>query len=327
MKISIILPVYNVEKYIGECLKSIMNQSYSDFECLIVDDCGEDNSIGVARSLIAEYTGKASFEIIESEKNGGISVARNKGIKRATGDFLMFVDSDDKLCPNALELLIDMTEKYPGVDLVQGNILCDKKSKYWNIAGRFPEFSSDCFWIREQILLWHIPVSVWGKLYRRELVASNNLTFMEGYMHEDVAWLFYFQKYISSIAFVEDMCYYYRTDNCCSVMHNADKDRTHSLLSYLELYKKAALEAYTMIEKKFVFNLLSPMKFVELLRDAKDTDVILTEINKTIDLFKTSSVDKVFLCQTKMFRLPLFVVNNPIFEKLYFLWGKKIGLS
>ena len=145
-----------------------MNHSYSDFECLIVDDCGEDNSIGVERSLIAEYTGKASFEIIESEKNGGISVARNKGIKRATGDFLMFVDSDDKLCPNALELLIDMTEKYPGVDLVQGNILCDKKSKYWNIAGRFPEFSSNRYLGLESRSFYGISRFLFGENYTDE---------------------------------------------------------------------------------------------------------------------------------------------------------------
>ena len=64
MKISIILPVYNVENYIEDCLKSIMDQTFSDFECLIVDDCGEDSSIDVARSIISEYTGNASFEII-----------------------------------------------------------------------------------------------------------------------------------------------------------------------------------------------------------------------------------------------------------------------
>lgn len=327
MNISIILPVYNVENYIGDCLRSIMNQTYSDFECLIVDDCGSDNSIGIARSLIAEYKGTASFVIIESDKNGGVSVARNKGIKQATGQFLMFMDSDDKLCPNALELFVEKTEKYPGVDMVQGNILCEKKSEYWNISGRFPEFSSDRSWIREQILLWHIPISVWGKLYRRDLIVSNDLFFMEGYMHEDVAWLFDFQKHISSIAFVEDMCYYYRTDNSYSVMHSADKDRTFSLLSYLALYKKAAAEADTIIEKKFVFNLLSPMKIAEMLRNSKDTDAILAEIDETKDFFRSSSVDKIFLCQTKMFKLPFYVVNSSIFEKLYFLWGKKIGLA
>lgn len=324
MKISIIIPVYNVEKYIVECLRSIMDQTYSDFECLIIDDCGSDKSIEIAKSAISEYTGKGTFEIIKNEKNGGISVARNNGLKRATGDFVFFLDSDDKLCPNSLELLISMVERHPGVDVVQGNIQCERKSDYWNIRGKFPEYTSDRNWIREQILLWKIPVSVWGKLYRRNLLISNNIIFMEGYMHEDVAWNYKLQKYISSIAFVDEFCYYYRTDNNGSIMHNTDK--THSFISYLELYKRAAIEAETLPEKKFVFNLFSPSKIVRAYRTSKYTDKINAKIDEILTLFQSSSVDHFFVSQLKLFKWPLFVLNNPIFDKCYYLWSKKNGL-
>lgn len=326
MKISIIIPVYNVEAYIEECLKSIMNQSFSDYECFIVDDCGKDNSMEVAKSTVSEYTGPAKFEIIESEKNGGISCARNKALKRASGEYLMFVDSDDKLCPNALDLLVSMADKYPDVDIVQGSIQCDERSDYWNITGKFPEYSSNREWIREQLLLWLIPVSVWGKLYRRELVVSNNITFSEGFMHEDIAWLFNIQRFVSSIAFVEDFCYFYRTDNNNSIMRNATRDRTHSLLSYLEIYKNASVLADTLLEKKFVFNLLTPMKVANMRNNSRYVDSVNAKLNDIYSFLSASSVDRVFLRQLKLFKLPSYLVNNPIFEKLYFLWSKKEGL-
>ena len=90
MKFSIIIPVYNVEKYIVNCLNSVANQLYDDIECIIVDDCSPDNSMIHVASFLEQYEGKIIFKIVTHEKNQGLSAARNSGVKIATGDYLFF---------------------------------------------------------------------------------------------------------------------------------------------------------------------------------------------------------------------------------------------
>ena len=100
MKISVIIPVYNVEKYIRRCLLSVKDQKCEDFniECLIVDDCSPDGSMTIVRDLIEKNDDKSiTFTIISHEKNKGLSEARNSGIKASTGDYLYFIDSDDDI--------------------------------------------------------------------------------------------------------------------------------------------------------------------------------------------------------------------------------------
>ena len=106
--VSVVVPVYNVEKYIGECVSSILKQTYKNLEVIIVLDGSQDGSVGICRKL--QETDKR-IRIIEKE-NGGVSSARNIGIQRAQGDYLMFVDGDDWLESNAVETLLLATKKY-----------------------------------------------------------------------------------------------------------------------------------------------------------------------------------------------------------------------
>ena len=127
MKISIIVPVYNVELYIKECFESIAAQTYKgEIECIFVDDCGQDDSVAILEKLIAEYHGPIQFSIVHHEHNKGLSGARNTGIRKAKGDYLYFLDSDDTITPDCIEKLVMLVEKYPGVEMVQGST----KSKY-----------------------------------------------------------------------------------------------------------------------------------------------------------------------------------------------------
>ena len=96
MTISVIIPVYQVSDYVERCLRSVMQQTYSHFECILVDDATEDDSIGKCERMIAEYEGDISFRILHHQQNRGLSAAHNTGIDAAKGDYLLFVDSDDK---------------------------------------------------------------------------------------------------------------------------------------------------------------------------------------------------------------------------------------
>ena len=99
MKVSIIIPVYNVSLYIERCIKSVMSQTYQDIECILVNDATPDDSIAIAERLIADYNGTIQFRILNHEHNKGQSTARNTGIDASTGDYLYFLDSDDEITP------------------------------------------------------------------------------------------------------------------------------------------------------------------------------------------------------------------------------------
>ena len=106
--VSIIVPVYNVENYVGECIESIKNQTYSNIEVIVVNDGSEDRSIEIINDMIRD---DSRFTII-NQKNQGLSVARNNGLKYAKGDYFFFVDSDDYIEKNCIEELLNLICKY-----------------------------------------------------------------------------------------------------------------------------------------------------------------------------------------------------------------------
>ena len=103
--ISIIIPVYNVEGYIGKCLESLSNQTFTDIEVLFIDDCSTDNSRELITSYINDYKGDILFRLICQPHNQGQSVARNRGIKEAQGEYVYMLDSDDYITDDCIELL------------------------------------------------------------------------------------------------------------------------------------------------------------------------------------------------------------------------------
>ena len=110
IKVSIIVPVYNVEDYIERCMLSIIDQTYPNIECIIVDDCTPDNSITIIQSLLQQYNGTISFKILKHTTNKGLSESRNTGTEKATGDYIYYLDSDDELTPNCIEHLVDIAK-------------------------------------------------------------------------------------------------------------------------------------------------------------------------------------------------------------------------
>ena len=108
-KVSVIVPVYNVEQYIKRCLKSILDQSWQDFEILCVDDCGQDQSISIIEQMQKEYPQK--IKILYGEQNMGLGAARDRGMKAASGEYIAFIDSDDYLKRNFLETYMQHRKK------------------------------------------------------------------------------------------------------------------------------------------------------------------------------------------------------------------------
>lgn len=212
MKISIIIPIYNVEPYIEECLLSVVNQTMTDnVECILVDDCGSDNSIAIAESFVNSYEGNIKFTIIHHEKNSGLSAARNSGIKAAKGEYLFFFDSDDTITPDCMEIMYSFIQKYGKVDLVQGSFYESEEERKTENKYKFPEYSQDRKQIKYFLLTYAGDiVGAQSRLIKRELIILNNLFFKEGIIHEDNYWTFFLAKYITSVAFCSKRTYYHR---------------------------------------------------------------------------------------------------------------------
>ncbi len=213
VSVSIIVPVYNVEPYIKECFDSVACQTYSGpLECIFVDDCGTDDSMGILDSCIWAYKGKVEFRIIHHERNRGLSAARNTGLGGAKGDYVFFLDSDDTITSDCIQKLVCHVIKHPGVDMVCGSTFregkkwLDLKHKWW-----LPDYSCSPKLIKATMLhRSFIPAIACNKFFKRELIAKYDLHFEEGIVHEDELWNFFVAKHIGSIALERDITYLYR---------------------------------------------------------------------------------------------------------------------
>ena len=173
-KFSIIVPVYNVEKYIDKCLRSIVDQNFSDYEVIVVNDGTKDNSMGIVK--------KYPFKII-NQKNQGLSVARNTGVKEAKGDYLIFLDSDDYIDKDLLKCLSKSLKNKPDVVRFQiREVYGDKDS----VDYKEEAFSSlngvEAF---NRISKFHFVENAWCYAIKREYYLRENFKFMKGVYHED----------------------------------------------------------------------------------------------------------------------------------------------
>ena len=223
MKISIIVPMYQVEQYLAICLKSITDQTMTDgVECILVDDCGSDRSLFIAKDFIEHYQGNVLFRIVEREKNGGLSAARNSGIDVASGEYVYFLDSDDEITPNCLEIMWSLVEKYGKVNLVQGAFFEDEK--YANSISniKFPEFCT-CQAEIKTFLLQYLGdiVGAQSRLIKLSFLKEHHLYFEAGIIHEDNLWTFFLSKYVRTMAYC-DVCTYYHRYNPNSITGNVN---------------------------------------------------------------------------------------------------------
>lgn len=211
LKISIIIPIYNVEPYLFACLSSVAGQTMHDgIECILIDDCGTDKSVQVAERFMNDYRGDIDFSIIHHKQNQGLSAARNTGLLAAQGEYIFFLDSDDEITPNCVGTLFSIAEEHPGIDLIQGSYLAD--TPYFNQFNqiKFPNYTDDKALIKKSLLNYNvIPVMAQNRLVRRDLILEHNLFFKKGIIHEDNHWTFFIAKYVKTMALCPEKTYKY----------------------------------------------------------------------------------------------------------------------
>ena len=200
-KVSIIIPVYNTEQYIEKCLNSILDQSYDDYEIIIVNDGSTDNSIKIIDNYVKKYNQKI---FAYTKKNEGVSIARNFGVEKSSGEFITFVDSDDYIDKHMLEKMINKAES-DNFDMVICNLLYIYPQK--SVVGK-NNINSDLITksaIKENII--NILPAMCGKLVKKQLFEK--LKFKPDIWFEDVEIYFRMYPYLSKIGYVDELLYYY----------------------------------------------------------------------------------------------------------------------
>lgn len=221
-KISIVVPIYKVEAYLNHCVQSLVNQTYKDIEIILVDDGSPDS----CPRMCDEWERKDDRIIVIHKDNGGLSDARNAGIARSTGEYLMFVDSDDYIEPDSCEAFMRIAEK-TDADIIVGNVVQETSKGFVHMdrtnleEGRLylnTEYIKLAIRARE----WYAPA--WSALYKRSVFERNHLQYVKGLLHEDMEMLPRVFFAAQTVSFLNKEFYHYVIRKG-SIMSTATKEK------------------------------------------------------------------------------------------------------
>lgn len=270
--ISIIVPVYNTENYLEKCLYSLVNQTYKNIEIIIIDDGSPDNSMNIIQKFVLADN---RVKVI-SQKNQGLSGARNTGMNNANGDYIMFIDSDDWIETDTCEKAINASEKY-NADVVfwpyikefsdsqKDNYLFDKTEIIWSekninqLSRRMVGLVGDELANPQSI---DNLVTAWGKLYKKSVIGDVRFTDTKIIETEDA--LFNIEVFlgINSAVYIPDLLSHYRKDNESSLTHNYKKKlvsrwrEMYSRIKFLLDRNDMSREYYDALKNRICFGLI-----------------------------------------------------------------------
>lgn len=289
MKVSILIPVYGVEQYIAECARSLFSQTYRDLEFIFVDDCSPDNSISVLKKVLEDYPDRASqVHIIRHESNKGVGTARQTAFTHATGECIMHADSDDLLPADAVELLVGGMQK-GAYDIVSGAY-----AEYRNQAIgaiKLPPALSSQYYVRQLLCQNLVKHNLWGRLYRRAFLQENNISFVPGIDYcEDytvITRAFFSARYTT----IDDLVYYYRTDNITSYTHQISHKNLVSMLKA----NAVVIDFFRKNDVKRLYHQALDMGLLNMYRDAMKNGMPPKEIATYCPFQPIKARNRVFL--------------------------------
>ncbi|MDR2406563.1 MAG: glycosyltransferase [Bacteroidales bacterium] len=240
--VSIIIPVYNTERYLSDCITSVLSQKYTDFECILVDDGSTDRSC----VLCDEFAAKDKRIQVIHKENGGLSEARNTGLYRARGSYVMFMDSDDFWSGGyVLSGLVSLFNGTMSYDFIQFNCCYyyTRKQKY-KAWPQYPDSMNGCRSknkkIIELISCGQFPMSACLKIIKKEFLIKNNIHFIRGIISEDVPWFLELLYKSNDFLFVNGYYYVYRKQVNNSISSSFSEKR------YRDLYNIVVSETETI---------------------------------------------------------------------------------
>lgn len=231
-KVSILVPVYNAEHYIQRCASSIFGQTYPNLEFVFVDDCSQDASIELLKTLIASFPQREdSTIIVKHEANKGIATTRNTAVSYAHGDFIMFVDSDDWVEPDIVEKCVIEQQRFDS-DVVSTGYRVYEKDIDCEVNENLHE---DTKKMLLDTITGKISGRLWGHLIRRDLITDHQLRFIDGAdLGEDVLMMTYLWYYAEKHSIVKNCLYHYDHRNFSSCTNTFDYCKSIQSLKNLD---------------------------------------------------------------------------------------------
>jgi glycosyltransferase involved in cell wall biosynthesis len=232
--VSIVVPIYNVEKYLSRCIESLIKQTYKNIEIILVNDESTDSSGDICES----YALKDNRIKVIDRVNGGLSEARNTGIKNATGEYVLFVDSDDYIELNSVEVLINHTAKN-NLDVLEGNAIIEyphRKEKLVQTNISTTEVFNGLDYIITRINEKHITAAACIKFCRLKFIKDNNLFFQKDRLHEDELWTPMLLLAATRVMYINfDFYHYYIRENSITQKKNKERNILSMLKNCIEL--------------------------------------------------------------------------------------------
>ncbi len=242
-KISVIVPVYNVEHYLTACLESLVHQTFSDIEILLINDGSTDNSPAIMEEYAARYPDKIRCE---HQENRGQAAARNRGISLATGEFIAFTDSDDYLDLTTFEKTVALAQAQE-LDIVCFGMMQVKNGELTEDKYRqFTDLPVHTSYILNE-------ASPANKLIRRTLLTDNGLRFLEGYIYEDLELVPQLALYTEKIGYLDEPLYYYVIHGDSTMRQKRYNPKLASIYHVMDsLYEKFSAPRYAA-EREYLF--------------------------------------------------------------------------
>jgi glycosyltransferase involved in cell wall biosynthesis len=248
-KVSIIVAVYNVERYIGDCIRSIIVQSYKNLEIILIDDGSTDDS----GQICEQFTSIDNRVIVIHKKNGGVSSARNHGLNCATGDYVTFIDGDDFVAPDYIDYMIQVSS-LTGADYVIVSKCFTSHSLKQIHEDNIRIWSSEMALL--ELLYPRITVGCWNKMYSRDLLTKYGIYFQTDlFIGEGLRFIIDVAQRANCIGVGDRKVYHYRTDNPDSCMTKKDVRKAICALEAIESVKENLLISSLEVKRALDFHI------------------------------------------------------------------------
>ena len=301
-KLSIIVPVYNVEKYIDTCLRSLTQQTLQDIEIIIVNDGTKDKSENIIEKYVKENPTKIKYY---EKENGGLSSARNYGLKYATGEYISFLDSDDYVEINMYEEMYNLAKK-ENVDMVECDFIWE-----WEYGKKI--FDKRREYKSKEEMMRKPRVVAWNKIYRREIINKYKITFPEGLIYEDMEFFYKLLPHLNRVSYINKYFVHYiqREDSITNKQTEKIEDIFKILDKIFDYYKEQNI--YSKYEKA--------LKYMSI-------RILLGSSMKRIFKIKNSHLRRKMLLKTIIYLLKFRKSINDINNKKRICFGiTKLGIG
>lgn len=242
-EVSVIVPVYNVKKYLEKCLKSLVEQTLINIEIIVVNDGSTDNSKEIVEKIRKQFPDKIVY--VEKE-NGGLSDARNYGIPYAKGEYIAFFDSDDYVEKDMYKKMYEIAKK-ENSDMVE----CDF---YWEYPNRQKEDIGQIYEGKKE-MIEKVRVMACNKLIKREILEKTNIKFPKGLRYEDVEFTYKLIPYLEKVSFLKEPCFHYiqREGSISNVQNERTKEIFEVLEHVLQYYQQQGIYEEYQVELEYIY--------------------------------------------------------------------------